>query len=119
VTGSHGASVTVTLRIDGEDRTVTGSGNGPISAFVDGLVRNLDLRLDVHDYAEHSITAGSDARAVAYVEAEGDHDTVRWGVGIDESILGASLKAVVSAVNRLRLAPRQSSQSREAASGRM
>ena len=58
----------------------------------------------MHDYAEHSITAGSDARAVAYVEAEGDQEIVRWGVGIDQSILGASLKAVVSAVNRLRAA---------------
>ena len=104
VTGSDGARVSVRLRVDGADRTVTGAGNGPISAFVDGLVRGLNLSLDVHDYAEHSITAGSDARAVAYVEAEGDQEIVRWGGGIDQSILGASLKAVVSAVNRLRAA---------------
>ena len=106
VTGSDGASVTVRLRVDGVDRTISGAGNGPISAFVDGLVRGLDLTLDVHDYSEHLITAGSNARAVAYVEAEGERDIVRWGVGIDQSILGASLKAVVSAVNRLRAVPR-------------
>jgi 2-isopropylmalate synthase len=58
--------------------------------------------LHVHDYAEHAVSAGSSARAAAYVEVQATDGTVRWGVGLDESILAASLKAVISAINRLR-----------------
>jgi 2-isopropylmalate synthase len=106
VTGKEGAKVTVQLLVDERHHTVTGEGNGPISAFVHGLGKDLGIEIDVHDYAEHSISAGSDAQAVAYVEAQAPDGTVRWGVGIDESILAASLKAVISAVNRLRAAAR-------------
>jgi 2-isopropylmalate synthase len=104
VTGKEGAKVTVQMTVDGRHQTVTGDGNGPISAFVHGLAKDLGIHLDVHDYTEHSVSAGSDAQAVAYVEAQALDGTVRWGVGIDESILAASLKAVISAVNRLRVA---------------
>jgi 2-isopropylmalate synthase len=104
VTGKEGAKVTVQMLVDGKHQTVTGDGNGPISAFVHGLAKDLGIHLDVHDYAEHSVSAGTDAQAVAYVEAQALDGTVRWGVGIDESILAASLKAVISAVNRLRAA---------------
>ena len=85
---------------DGELRTLTGEGNGPIAAFVDALnelPQNYDVR--VLDYAEHALSAGGDAIAAAYVEcAVGDR--VLWGVGLDANIVTASLKAVVSAVNR-------------------
>jgi 2-isopropylmalate synthase len=64
------------------------------------------MELDVQDYAEHAVSAGSSAMAVAYVEMRASDGTVRWGVGTDESILAASLKAVISAVNRLRTAER-------------
>jgi 2-isopropylmalate synthase len=83
---------------------VTGEGNGPIAAFVHGLNKDLGIELDVHDYAEHAVSAGTNARAAAYVEVQAPDGTVRWGVGTDESILAASLKAVISAVNRLRSA---------------
>ena len=106
VTGKEGARVTVQLLVEERHHTVTGEGNGPISAFVHGLAKDLGIEIDVHDYAEHSVSAGSDAQAVAYVEAQAPDGTVRWGVGIDESILAASLKAVISAVNRLRAAAR-------------
>jgi len=53
----------------------------------------------VLDYAEHAMSAGDDARAAAYVECAVD-GTVRWGVGVDPSIVTASLRAVASAVNR-------------------
>jgi 2-isopropylmalate synthase len=89
---------------------VVGEGNGPLSAFVDGLERDLGIAVSVLDYAEHAVSAGTDAQAVAYVEAADAQGTVRWGVGIDGSIVAASLKAVVSAVNRLRAtAPDRSS----------
>ncbi len=78
--------------------TLEGRGNGPIAAFVDALA-TLDVDVRVLDYAEHAMSAGGDATAAAYVEcAVGDR--VLWGVGVDTSIVRASLTAVVSAVNR-------------------
>jgi 2-isopropylmalate synthase len=98
---AHGDSLdemVVELVDDGVPVTVEGRGNGPIAAFVDALAsRDVDVR--VLDYAEHALSAGGDARAAAYVEcAVGDR--VLWGVGIDPNIVSASLRAVVSAVNR-------------------
>jgi len=106
-TGEKGASVTAQLLVDGEHRTVAGRGNGPIAAFVAALQADLGIGIDVHDYSEHAVGAGSEATAVAYVETErldpdGGAGTVKWGVGLHESILTASLRAVVSAVNRHR-----------------
>ncbi len=90
--------LTVKVYVDGESRTLEGSGNGPIAAFVDALATvGFDVR--VLDYAEHALSSGGDAIAAAYVEcAVGDQ--VLWGVGLDPNIVTASLKAVVSAVNR-------------------
>jgi 2-isopropylmalate synthase len=104
VTNGGQAQVAVQLLIDGQPHTVTGQGNGPIAAFVDGLKTALGIEIDVHDYAEHAVSAGASAMAVAYVEGRTADGTIRWGVGTDASILVASLKAVVSAVNRLRSA---------------
>jgi 2-isopropylmalate synthase len=86
------------VRVEGDEHEITGTGNGPIAAFVDALASvGYDTR--VLDYTEHALTAGDDARAAAYVEcAVGDR--VLWGVGVDSSIVTASLRAVVSAVNR-------------------
>ncbi|MCX9189873.1 2-isopropylmalate synthase [Carbonactinospora thermoautotrophica] len=90
--------LTVDLRVAGEPQTLTGTGNGPIAAFVDALA-TVGYEVRVLDYHEHALSAGGDARAAAYLECEiGDH--VLWGVGIDANIVTASLKAVVSAVNR-------------------
>src|SRR3954463_5912632 len=100
-TSEAGATVTAQLIVEGEHVTVTGAGNGPIAAFVQALQRGLAIDVEVVDYAEHAITAGSDASAAAYVEARSE-DGIRWGVGLDGSILAASLKAVLGAVNRLR-----------------
>jgi 2-isopropylmalate synthase len=100
-TNDEGSSVTAQLLVDGEHRTIVGDGNGPIAAFVHAVQRDLDIDVEVVDYAEHAVTAGAEATAVAYVEARND-DGIRWGVGVHESILSASLRAVVSAVNRLR-----------------
>ena len=88
----------VGLYVDGERREVEGFGNGPIAAFVDVLSAiGYDVR--VLDYAEHALSAGGDAKAAAYLECAIDGQ-VYWGVGIDPNIVTASLKAVVSAVNR-------------------
>jgi len=94
--------LTVNVYVDGEVRTLEGSGNGPIAAFVNainGLPQEFDVR--VLDYAEHALSAGGDAIAAAYVEcAVGEQ--VLWGVGLDANIVTASLKAVISAVHRSR-----------------
>ncbi len=113
-TTDDGATVVAQLVVGGEPRTVKGAGGGPISAFMNALaddeVFGADgLRLDVIDYAEHAIaiggiSGGSDATAAAYVEAKSDAGQVFWGVGLHESILTASLRAVVSALNRHRSA---------------
>jgi 2-isopropylmalate synthase len=93
-----GDTIVVEMVDNGEVVTLRGEGNGPIAAFCAALgSHGIDVR--VLDYAEHALSAGGDARAAAYLEcAVGDR--VLWGVGIDPNIVRASLKAVVSAVNR-------------------
>ena len=93
-----GDSIVVEIIDNGEVVTLTGQGNGPIAAFCAALSKHgVDAR--VLDYAEHALSAGGDARAAAYLEcAVGDR--VLWGVGVDPNIVRASLKAVVSAINR-------------------
>jgi len=96
--GEHLDEMVVELTDGGVPVTVEGRGNGPIAAFVNGLAA-LSIDVRVLDYAEHAMSAGGDARAAAYVECA-VADRVLWGVGIDANIVTASLKAVVSAVNR-------------------
>ena len=99
-TGGHRTTVTAQLLVDGEPRTVMGEGNGPIDALLGALRAELGVDFEVKDYNEHALTAGSEASAVAYVEAEGPDGSTWWGVGMDSSILDASLHAVVGAANR-------------------
>jgi 2-isopropylmalate synthase len=90
--------LTVGVYVEGERQELTGEGNGPIAAFVDAI-SGLGHDVRVLDYAEHALSAGGDAIAAAYVEcAVGEK--VLWGVGLDANIVTASLKAVISAVNR-------------------
>ncbi|MBF4770051.1 2-isopropylmalate synthase [Nocardioides agariphilus] len=92
--------LSVNVYVDGEPTTLAGEGNGPIAAFVaalNSLPQDFDVR--VLDYAEHALSAGGDAIAAAYVECL-VRDQVLWGVGLDANIVTASLKAVISAVNR-------------------
>jgi 2-isopropylmalate synthase len=95
-------SVRVSVINEGTPVTISGEGNGPVSAFVDALV-SIEHPVRVLDYHEHALSAGGDALAAAYVECEvgeGERSDVLWGVGMDPNIVTASLKAVVSAVNR-------------------
>jgi 2-isopropylmalate synthase len=96
-------SVTAVLKVDGAEKEITGTGNGPLAAFVDGL-ESLGYQVAVRGYAEHAMSSGDDANAAAYVEADVTRPdgttTLVWGVGIAPSITVASLRAVVSAVNR-------------------
>jgi len=81
-------------------RPVVGVGNGPIDAYVHAL-QPLGIQVRVLDYAEHALSSGHDAQAAAYVECEVNGRSV-WGVGLDANIVTASMKAVTSAVNRVR-----------------
>ena len=96
--------MTAQLLVDGEHRTVSGEGNGPIDAFVAALIADLGVDLDVVDYSEHAVGAGSDATAAAYVETTSGEGMAKWGVGTHPNIETASLRAIVSAVNRWRTA---------------
>jgi 2-isopropylmalate synthase len=93
-------ALTVNVAVEGELRTLEGTGNGPIAAFVEAL-NELPQEWDVRvlDYHEHALSSGGDALAAAYVECS-VRDRIFWGVGVDANIVTASLKAVISAVNR-------------------
>ena len=95
--------ITATVRAFGKDFEVAGVGNGPIAAFCEALSA-VDMGLGglhvrVLDYSEHALTAGRDAEAAAYLEIEVG-ERVYWGVGISESIVQASLRGVISGLNR-------------------
>jgi 2-isopropylmalate synthase len=90
------------ISADGEAQQVEGIGNGPISAFCDALA-TIGIEVRVLDYAEHALTQGTDAQAAAYVECE-IGGQVYWGVGVDTNTASASMRAVLSAVNRSRRA---------------
>ncbi len=96
MTGS--TTLTVKLRIGDEVEETTASGNGPIAAFL-AVMADKGIEVELFDYSEHTLSAGGDAYAAAYVELRVNGKTL-WGVGIDADISTASLKAVVSAVNR-------------------
>ncbi|OBF20957.1 2-isopropylmalate synthase [Mycobacterium sp. ACS4331] len=91
-------TITAVVKVDGIEREIVGAGNGPLAAFVDAL-GTIGYDVNVLDYSEHAMSSGEEAQAAAYVEASIDGKTV-WGVGIATSITTASLRAVVSAVNR-------------------
>ncbi|WHM38822.1 2-isopropylmalate synthase [Streptomyces sp. BPTC-684] len=91
-------TLTVEAVVDGADTVLTGSGNGPISAFFAALAAiGVDARL--LDYQEHTMSEGASAQAASYIECAIDGQ-VLWGIGIDANTTRASLKAVISAVNR-------------------
>ncbi|HWG02897.1 MAG TPA: 2-isopropylmalate synthase [Trebonia sp.] len=98
VEGKHVLSAEIS--VDGAAQAVDGTGNGPISAFCAALASvGIDAR--VLDYAEHALTEGTDAQAASYVELSSGGQTL-WGVGIDTNTATASMRAVLSAVNRCR-----------------
>ncbi|MFF4962537.1 2-isopropylmalate synthase [Streptomyces sp. NPDC001222] len=91
-------TLTVEATVDGRDTVLTGSGNGPISAFFDAL-QSIGIDVRLLDYQEHTMSEGASAQAASYIECAID-GKVLWGIGIDANTTRASLKAVVSAVNR-------------------
>jgi 2-isopropylmalate synthase len=92
--------LTATVSEGGVDHVISGVGNGPIEAFIDGFRREFGFDVRIADYEEHAIGSGADAAAVCFVEAQmGDANSV-FGVGMHGNIVTASLNAIISAVNR-------------------
>ncbi|MEU8586959.1 2-isopropylmalate synthase [Streptomyces sp. NPDC048664] len=88
----------VEATVDGRDTVLTGTGNGPISAFFEAL-QSIGIDVRLLDYQEHTMSEGASAQAASYIECAID-GKILWGIGIDANTTRASLKAVVSAVNR-------------------
>jgi len=111
----EGADAAVVLRgdlpWDGEVRAIEGRGNGPIDAFTQALCKATGHTVRVMDYHQHAIGAGADARSVAYLELRVDEAQTLFGVGIDADVISASLKAIVSGVQRARIRDAHSAQS--------
>ena len=97
----HGdQDLTAKISADGKHKTIHGHGNGPVDGFVDAMRKESGLAFDVADYREHAMGHGANAAAIAYVELRLADGSTLFGVGIDKNIVVASLKAVVSGVNR-------------------
>ena len=94
-------SLVTEVSVNGEKQRLDGKGNGPIDAFVSALSALSGRKLAVADYQEHAVTAGSDAKAVSYIELKVGEGRPVFGVGIDGNIVTASLKAILSALNRV------------------
>jgi 2-isopropylmalate synthase len=92
--------LTAHLKVDGVEWVLTGAGNGPVDAFVHALRGDGNLDIHVQTYHEHAVGAGEDATAVAYVQLRIGTEQTVYGVGLDANIVTATLRAVVSAVNR-------------------
>jgi 2-isopropylmalate synthase len=88
------------VAIDGVSQKLSGAGNGPIDAFVRALGATPLPKFDVISYSEHSLGSGAEARAVSYIQIKTERGHAFFGAGIDTNIELASIKAIVSAVNR-------------------
>ncbi len=88
------------IRQDGQARSLEGQGNGPIAAFVQALVTGGVPRFELAHYSEHALAAGETASAIAYIQVRHADGRTRWGAGVDTSIELASIKAILSALNR-------------------
>ncbi len=93
-------SCEVSIKLDGRAQKLTGTGNGPIDAFVRALGTTSLPKFEVLSYSEHSLGKGAEARAVSYIQVKTDRGHTLYGAGIDTNIELASIKAVVSALNR-------------------
>jgi 2-isopropylmalate synthase len=94
------------INIEGQPHALSGSGNGPIDAFVRALAGTGLPRFDIVNYSEHSLGAGAEAKAVSYIQVKMERGAAFFGAGIDTNIELASIKAIVSALNRaIRPAP--------------
>ena len=100
VSHEFGEGIVAHILDAGVPKIVTGRGNGPVDGFVGAMRQATGLDFDVVHYHEHAIGSGANASAIAYMELRLPCGTSLFGVGIDRNIVVASLKAVLSGVNR-------------------
>ena len=93
-------SIKIEAKLNQNKLEFSGSGNGPIDAMIQGINEKMGLNLSVTDYHQHSLGTGSDAKAVAYIEVS-DGNKTRWGVGIDENTIRASLRAIMIGFDKI------------------
>lgn len=94
-------SIEVDIEVNGKMLKISGSGNGPISAFSNAIEQGLGIYIDVKHYHEHSLGEDSKARAATYIEAQLSDGSTKWGVGIHEDVSQASFLSLVSILNSL------------------
>lgn len=94
------AEIEAVVVVRGEERSVHAVGNGPLDAFCTALREGLGLRFVLHAYHEHALTRGSGAKAVSYIEILDADEESWWGAGVDTDIIVASIKSLLSALNR-------------------
>ena len=97
---SSRAEIKAVIKVEGAEREITGSGNGPIDAFSNALKQGMDLVFKLLSYHEHALEQGSDSKAVAYIGVEDNNRDTFFGAGIDTNIDVASFRAILSALNR-------------------
>ncbi|MDF1616669.1 2-isopropylmalate synthase [Petrocella sp. FN5] len=85
----------------GEEKTIKGQGNGPISAFIHGLQKEGHMNYELISYDEHAIGIGENAEAIAYIQLKNHKGVSAFGLGIDRNTSKASIKAIISSINRL------------------
>ncbi|MDO8552311.1 MAG: 2-isopropylmalate synthase [bacterium] len=110
-------SISAVIKKDGKKRTVKDTGNGPIDAFSKALKRAGAGHYTFLSYEEHALGKGEDARAVAYIQIADEHGKAYFGVGTDFNIVGASLRALLSALNRSEQSKTDKSKQKASATG--
>ncbi|RUM48079.1 MAG: 2-isopropylmalate synthase [Desulfocapsa sp.] len=94
------AEVEAVIIVDDEKKSINGNGNGPLDAFCTALKKDICQEFTLNSYHEHALSGSSSSKAVSYIEIERADGAVKWGVGIDTDIIVASIKAVLSSLNR-------------------
>jgi 2-isopropylmalate synthase len=95
------ADVEAILLVHGKEMTVSASGNGPLDAFCSALKQKVTGDFTLTSYHEHALNGGSSAKAAAYIEIKDPDGIAYWGTGVDTDIIIASIKAVLSSLNRM------------------
>lgn len=95
------AQIEAVLAVNGEKKIIAAEGNGPLDAFCSALKTELTGNFTLNRYHEHALSKSSSSKAVAYIQLTVPEGTPKWGVGIDTDIIVASIKAVLSALDRI------------------
>ncbi len=94
------AEITAVVNVRGEKKTISGNGNGPLDAFCSAVKQAITGDFTLNRYHEHALSVSSSSKAVAYIQITTENGKTKWGVAIDTDIIVASIKAVLSSINR-------------------